>query len=142
MDTDGVIAASVTLIHGIIRIIGVIHTTVTILTLTGTGIILIGEVMDTATIMGTGAGTTEISGTIIMDKEGRLLPPMEEETPGPIQVPPNQNQDKLKTQEPLIPVSSSVQMIKPVQAGLMSTALLPISSVTYIPVHAHRRIHG
>jgi hypothetical protein len=90
-DTDGEIAVSATLIHGIrlipgaIPIIGVILTTV-ILTPIGIGITHIGEVTDTATITGIGTGTMKIIGEITMDREELFPPPTEEETQG--QIPP------------------------------------------------------
>jgi hypothetical protein len=80
LDTDGEISVSAIPIHGTILITGTTHTTI-ILTLTGTGIIPIGEVMGMATIIG--IGIMEITGIVIMDKEGPLLPPMEKKTPGP-----------------------------------------------------------
>lgn len=78
-----------TLIPGTIPIHGV--TRITVIILTGTGIILIGEVADTATIMEIGTGTTEITGTTIMDREGPFLPPMAEETPEPAPPEPSQS---------------------------------------------------
>jgi hypothetical protein len=80
LDTDGEISVSAIPIHGTIPITGTTRTTI-ILTLTGTGIILIGEVMGMTTI--TGTGMMEITGIVIMDREGPLLPPMEKKTHGP-----------------------------------------------------------
>ena len=91
MDTDGVIAASVTLIHGIIRMAGIILTPgailmVIILIHTITGIILTG-VVGMIIITVTGTGITDISGIIITDKEGHFQPPTAEGTRGPLQKP-------------------------------------------------------
>jgi hypothetical protein len=73
------------LMTGIIRIIGDILIMAIILTLTGTGIIRIGEV-DMVTI--TGIGTTDITMEIITGREGVFLHRMEEtQGPAPAELP-------------------------------------------------------
>ena len=88
LDTDGEISVSAIPIHGTIPITGTTHTTIT---LTRTGIIPIGEVMGMVTIIG--IGMMDITGIIIMDREGPFLPLMEKKTPGLLQLTTTQGRD-------------------------------------------------